>query len=78
MTQRNFNRLRSAIDKRNAHWLEACEPDIDTALRAEIEDGATPDEVESFVNSVAGEQEWFAKKVKGAARHWDKVRREKV
>lgn len=69
MNKRNFNRLRSAIDKRNAHWLEQTEPEIDNALREELADGASPEEIERFTNEIAGEQEWFAKKLKGAARH---------
>lgn len=69
MSKRTFNRLRAAIDRRNAHWLENVEPDIDAALREELRDGASPEEIEVFANDIAGEQEWFAKKLKGAARH---------
>lgn len=69
MTKRNFNRLRTAIDRRNANWLEDVEPEIAQALREEVADGATPEELEKFALDVSGESERFAKKLKSAARH---------
>lgn len=66
---RNFSRLRTAIDRRNSNWLEDTEPEIHQALRAEVEDGASPEEVETFATEISGEHEWFAKKLKSAARH---------
>lgn len=69
MGQRNFNRLGSAIDQRNAKWLQDCYPDVDNALRQELADGATPEEVAHFVNQITGDQEYFGLKVKSAARH---------
>ena len=66
---RNFNRLRTAIDRRNSNWLEDVEPEIAQALRAEVEDGATPEEIERFAVEVSGESERFTKKLKSAARH---------
>jgi hypothetical protein len=69
MAERKFNRLQSAFDKRHADWLERVEPDIDGALRDELADGATPDEVEQFAKRIGGENQWFAGRVIGAARH---------
>lgn len=74
MNKRNFNRLRAAIDRRNAKWLEDCHPDIDNALREELADGASPEEIASFTREISGEQDWFAKKVAGAARHISSVK----
>lgn len=73
MTQRNFNRLRTAIDRRNAKWLEERYEDVADALRLEIEDGATADEVKRFASGVSGDQDWFTKKVVSAARHIESV-----
>jgi len=69
MSKRNFNRLRTAIDRRNADWLESVEPDIHTALVDEIADGATLDEVEQFAIELSGERDRFARKLTSAARH---------
>lgn len=70
---RNFTRLRGAIDARNSEWLESVEPEIAQALRAEVADGATPDEIERFAVEVSGESERFTKKLKSAARHLESV-----
>lgn len=69
MTKRNFNRLRSAMNQRYANWLEHKEPEIARALEAEIADGATAAEVEEFAASMSGDQDWFAKRLVGAAQH---------
>lgn len=69
MSNRNFNRLRKAIDRRNCNWLEDVEPEIAQALREEVEDGASPEELEKFALDISGESERFAKKLKSAARH---------
>lgn len=68
MTTRNFNRLRSAIDRRQFEWLDSVEPEIAQALRDEVADGATPEEIEKFAVEVSGESERFTKKLKSAAR----------
>jgi len=68
-TKRNFNRLRGAIDARNSQWLEDMEPDIASALRQEIDDGASLDEVERFAVELSGERDRFARKLTSAARH---------
>lgn len=73
MSERKFNRLRTAIDRRNANWLEDVEPEIAQALRAEVDDGATPEEIERFAVEVSGESERFTKKLKSAARHLQSV-----
>jgi hypothetical protein len=69
MSERKFNRLHTAIDRRNANWLEDVEPEIAQALRDEVDDGATPEEIERFAVEVSGESERFTKKLKSAARH---------
>lgn len=70
---RNFNRLRTAIDRRNSNWLEDVEPEIAQALRDEVADGATPEEIERFAVDISGESERFTKKLKSAARHLGSV-----
>lgn len=69
MTQRNFNRLRAAMDDGNAKWLEGRYPEIADAVRLEIEDGATAEEVETFAHKLGGDQDWLARKIASAARH---------
>lgn len=71
--KRQFTRLRTAMDKRHAHWLEWAEPGIDSALREEIADGASPEEVEQFISDSSGENAWFTRRVIGAARHISKT-----
>lgn len=72
MTKRNFNRLRSAINRRYSNWLEHKEPEIARALEAEIADGASAAEVEEFARELSGDQDWFAKRLVGAAQHLEK------
>ncbi len=73
-TKRNFNRLRGAIDARNSHWLEDVEPEIAQALREEVMDGATPEEIERFALDVSGESERFTKRLKSAARYLESIK----
>jgi predicted outer membrane protein len=78
MSKRKLTRLQAAFDKRYAKWLESKEPDINAALEGEIEDGATPDEIEEFANNNSGDQKWFADRVIGAARHIERRQRQRA
>jgi len=66
-------RLQRAMDRRNAQWLESNYMDVADALRQEIEEGATADEIGKLARQVSGDQDWFAKKVFSAARHVESV-----
>ena len=70
---RKLARLTQAIDRRNAKWLDDNYTDVADALRLEIENGATADDVGKAVRQLSGEQDWFARKVASAARHVENV-----
>lgn len=59
-------RLRRAVDRRNAQWLEEAEPEIFAAIDAELAEGATVDDVVRTVTDASSAQ--FTKMVRSAAR----------
>lgn len=62
--------LQRVYDRDNAIELEETKPDIYTALRCEIIEGATPDEVERFISALSGyDTDYYARQLKSAARH---------
>lgn len=78
MSKRNLTRLREAWDRRYAKGLEAKERDIADALEYEIGDGATPEEIEEFAKNASGDQQWFADRVIGAARHIERRQKQRA
>lgn len=69
-TIRELPFLGRAYDQGNAIDLEESDPIIYSALRREILEGATPDEVEAFISALSGRQnDWYAKDLKSASRH---------
>ena len=66
---RNFNRLRTPLDRRYAEILDDRYPDIVDILVQELADGATPDELGVFLREVYGAEDYFVKQMVAAARH---------
>lgn len=75
---RKLSRLREAMDRNNAQWLEQRYGDVADALRQDLEDGATAAEVSAVARELSGEQDWFAKKIISAARHIESTIVERV
>lgn len=74
---RTLTRLTRAMDRRNALWLENRYEDVAEALRRDLEDGATAQDVAEVARALSGDQDWFAKKVISASRHMENAIKER-
>lgn len=64
--------LAAVLDAESYRWLAGNFPDVADALKKELANGATVDEVKSFTLSHTERYE-FAKRVEAAARHLKRV-----
>lgn len=67
---RTFTKLGGALDRQSWQWLQDADSDIAAAVAAEVDAGATPDEIRRFILShVGGDRSGLAARAMSAARY---------
>lgn len=67
---KTMTKLGSALDKQSYYWLLEADEDIAAAIEAEVQAGASPDEIRRFILSHAGsDRHGLAARAQSAARY---------